>query len=353
MKLTVSSRLALSFAGAVALALLAFGAVVGALLVQAERLEMARTGIDTGDLYEDLRRVGWAMALSLPLAAAGAGALGLWLAGRAARPLREANARAKAARASELDLTLPESGEGDEWDELARTLNALLADGRASLSRIRRFTADAAHELRTPLTAILGEADVTLRRERTAAELRDSLTIVREEAARLARLLDALLALARADAKALVGARVQVTLQELAREAAAGRPEVEVSGEAPPVLADRVLLGRALSNLIENGLRHGGGQVRVELSSAEGNARARVSDQGPGIPASLAPLLFERFAQGDPSRAGPGLGLGLSLARAIAVAHGGTLQHLPSPRGATFELSLPATFELSLPATVR
>jgi two-component system heavy metal sensor histidine kinase CusS len=337
-KLSLRARLALSFAGAVAAALLVFGAAVGALLVQAERLEMARTGIDTGDLYEDLRRVGWAMAVLLPVAAVGAAALGVWLAGRAVAPLREANARALSARASELDLTLPLRGAGDEWDQLAATLNALLADGRRSLERIRRFTSDAAHELRTPLTAILGEAEVTLRRERSAGELRAALTVVREEAARLAALVEALLSLARADAKALLGARVPCDLAELAR---AAKGDIFITGAAPPVLADRVLLQRALGNLIENGVRHGGGEVRVELSSTGGQARALVKDSGPGIPPQLQPILFERFARGDAARTSGGVGLGLSLARAIAEAHGGSLQLLPSDKGAAFELLLP------------
>jgi two-component system heavy metal sensor histidine kinase CusS len=351
------ARLALFFAGAVAIAVLAFGGAVVAVLAVAEQAEGVVAELE---FREDAQRVLWAMALVLPFAVGGAAALGLLLAKRAVAPLQEASARARAARASQLDLTLPLSGTGDEWDELATTLNGLLADGKQSLERIRRFTADAAHELRTPLTAILGEADVALRRERTNEELRASLSVVREGAAELARVLDALLALARADAGALLARQSPVMIEEVVREAArtaleelareappgagppSGQCEVSVLGEVPPVRGDRLLLLRAVSNVIGNGLRHGGGRVEATVSTEGARARVRILDRGPGVPLSLQPSLFQRFARADESRSTSGLGLGLSLARAITEAHGGTLTLLPSPSGALFELSLPA-----------
>lgn len=358
MRVTLRARLALFFAGAVAIAVLAFGGAVVAVIAAAERAEERAAAAVDSEIREGAGRVLWAMTLVLPFAVGGAAALGILLARRAVAPLQEASARARAARASQLDLTLPLSGTGDEWDELATTLNGLLADGKQSLERIRRFTADAAHELRTPLTAILGEADVALRRERTNEELRASLAVVREGAAELARVLDALLALARADAGALLARQSPVALEEVVREAArtaleelaqetppgaepSGQCAVSVLGEVPPVRGDRLLLLRAVSNLIGNGLRHGGGSVEANVSTVGGRARVRILDRGPGVPLSLQPSLFQRFARADESRSTSGLGLGLSIARAIAEAHGGTLQLLPSPSGALFELTLP------------
>ena len=351
MKTTLRARLALSFAGAVAAALVAFSFAVVAVLAIGERAEHRAGGrpFDLRDL-EDAPRVLLSMALVAPFAIGGAAALGLWLARRALLPLQEASARARAARSAAFDLTLPLRGNFDEWDELAVTLNALLGDGRASFERIRRFTADAGHELRTPLTAIISEADVTLRRPRTADELRASLLLIRESAAGLAGVIDALLTLARADAGALRPMPAPCALHELAVEAraqallgAGDRPGMTVSieGAAPSLRGDRILLVRALRNLIENGLRHGGGQVRVRLREQDGRAAVRVDDDGPGIPERLRPLLFQRFARDDDARSSGGIGLGLSLARAIAEAHGGTLLLLPSARGASFELTLP------------
>jgi methyl-accepting chemotaxis protein len=139
-KLTLRARLALSFAAAVAGALLVFSAVVVAVFSLSEMSDKAEE-----EIGENTRRVLISMAIAAPAAIGGAAGLGLWLARRAVAPLQEASARARAARSSELDLTLPVRGTGDEWDELAGTLNALLADARGAMDRIRRFTADAAH----------------------------------------------------------------------------------------------------------------------------------------------------------------------------------------------------------------
>jgi signal transduction histidine kinase len=346
MRLSLRARLALSFAAAVAGALVVFSLAVVGVLAASERDE-------PDAISESASRVLFSMALVAPFAIGGAAALGFWLARRAVAPLREASVRARAARASELDLTLPVGGAGDEWEELAGTLNTLLADGRGALERIRRFTADAAHELRTPLTVIMGEAEVALRRERGADELRASLGIVREEADRLAGVLDALLTLARADAGTLLGKGGRCPLDEVVREAVtraeagaqrsqASGVRVTVAGSGPWIQGERVLLVQALRNVIENGLRYGGGRVDIELAETPGWVLVRVADQGPGIPAALQPLLFQRFARADEARSTRGLGLGLAIARAIAEAHGGALALVPSARGAVFEFRLPA-----------
>ena len=331
-------RLALFFAAAVGVALILFAGT--ALLVVAT--ESKTQGADADEMSDDIGQLLRAMAISAPIAIAGAAALGYGLAKRALKPLREASARARAAHASELDLTLPVGTGGEEWDDLAGTLNSLLSDARGSLSRIRHFTADAAHELRTPLTAIIGTADVALRKERSNDELRTALGDVREESARLARVVEALLTLARADSKQLLAARTATPLAQLARDAmaqAGAQPgALELSGE-PSVECDPVLLVRALRNLVENGLTHGGGAVHVAVGPA---ARVVVRDEGPGIDPALLPQLFQRFRRGDASRSTEGIGLGLALARAIVEAHGGSLKALPAAKGAAFEVLLPA-----------
>jgi two-component system heavy metal sensor histidine kinase CusS len=348
---TLRARLALSFAAAAAATLVLFSGIVLAVLTFSEVPEAARYSSE--ELAENLRGVLIAMAVAAPIAVGGAAAGGLWLARRAVAPLKEASARARAARASELDLALPLSGTSDEWDELAATLNILLADARGAMERIRRFTADAAHELRTPLTAILGEAELAMRRERTPDELRTSLQIVREEAERLAALLDALLTLARADGGTLVpiggpGWPIEAAVREAAalalNDSRRSRIEggtIEISGAGDLVRGDRVLVVRAIRNLLDNALRHGGGRASVDLAADDRAVHIRLEDSGGGIPERLRPVLFQRFARGDESRSSGGFGLGLAITRAIVEAHGGGVRLVPSESGAAFEVDLP------------
>ncbi|MFL5318732.1 MAG: sensor histidine kinase [Myxococcaceae bacterium] len=344
-------QLALWFGLAVALSLAIFSAaVITAIWLDEEAEHAAETVPTPSDVADDLRRVLWAMLAAAPFGIGGAMALGYFVAGRALAPLREADARARAAHASsELDLRLPVTGRDDEWDALANTMNELLATARKSMERIRGFTADAAHELRTPLTAIMGEADVTLRRERTPEELRAALTTIRGEAARLADIIAKLLVLARADEQKLLAQRMPVDLLQVAKKAAArwtpnavqSNRSVTVTGESTEAQADPALLEHLFDNLINNALTHGGGAVKVSVNGQNGDAKVRVSDDGSGIPDELAPTVFERFVRGDASRSGGGFGLGLSLALEIARAHGGTLV-LESARAPTsFLVTLP------------
>ena len=237
MKRSLRAHLAIMFAAAVAIALMVTGgAVIGVLVLQAraERAsDLSQDRQPEEDEFGAVRKAAAAMAIVAPLAIAGAALLGLALARRALAPMREAGRRAAAARASDLNLTLPKTGAADEWDELAGTLNSLLEDARGSLLRMRRFTADAAHELRTPVTTIIGEAEVALRRDRGVEELRSALATVKTEGERLATLLEALLALARADAGTLLASKTVASLDEIvARSVERARRRAFESGRA-------------------------------------------------------------------------------------------------------------------------
>jgi signal transduction histidine kinase len=340
-------RLALAFAGAVAAAMLLFGGVLLGVVAYNEGHGRVVWPSDDNDV-SSVEHVIYALVAAIPLVIAAAAGLGLVFARTALRPMREASARARAARASELDLSLPVTGNGDEWDELAQTLNTLLADARAGLARVRGFTADAAHELKTPLTAMMGTAEVALRRERPASEYRASLEEMRSDAERLSKLVEALLTLARADAGVLVPKPQPVDVVQLVKDAAqrakSVRPDAAVDIEVPVdgvrTSGDPVLLGRVLDNLLENAARYGAAPYAVRLQVDGGTAFVEVQDQGPGIKADFVPRLFLRFAHGE-ARAGQGQGLGLAISRAIAGAHKGSLELLPSEKGARFRLGLP------------
>ncbi len=348
----LKARLAVTFALGVAAALVVFsGAVVTALWLdaRAERAHPRLAQTAGADEVSDLRRVGVALAVAFPMAVLLAAAAGRALAERAVAPLREATSRVRAASASGLELTLPVSGRGDEWDALAVTLNELLRETRSSFERVRRFTADAAHELRNPVTAILGEADLALFRARDPEALRASLTEIRFEAEHVRRLLDGLLMLARADAGTLLDRRGPVDLNDLAREAldrtrtVAARPELRFSlreADGAEVVGDAALLARAIGNLLENAARYATSEVRLEFEAGE-RIVVRVRDDGPGFPPQLRDRVGERFFRADPAREGEHLGLGLSIVTAIARAHGGELRLESPPSGCALALSLP------------
>lgn len=344
MRASLRRRLALFFAVAVAGAVVFFAATAVVVWTVEEKG-------DSEETMEALERILASMAIAFPVTVGGAAFLGATLARKALAPMREATERVTAARASELDLSLPVRGTGDEWDQLAATLNALLADARRSIQQIRRFTSDAAHELRTPLTVIMGEADVSLRRNRTPSEYKKALQEIGSESRRLSDLIDRLLTLARGDAEALSRERrpvlltacVQNAIARLRQTAKTAHKTIQAKSSATTgnVMGDPLLLERAFENLIENAIHHGGKRIAVTVRQETSQAVIEVADNGPGIPTELAPQIFDRFVRGDESRTGSGFGLGLSITKATVEAHGGTIELANAEPGARFVVRLP------------
>jgi signal transduction histidine kinase len=270
------------------------------------------------------------------LAASGAGYL---VSGLALRPVEALRHRADSI-SGELVLgtgaVLPVPPVPDEIGRLAVTLNALLdrirtaqAGERAALDRERRFIADASHQLRTPLAILRSEVDVALLSEADQDGLRAALRSVGEEADRLATLTGHLLLLTAAEERRLVaGQLAEVPVRQLledvadrfeARAAAAGRQLVTRAGTGLAVAGDQVRLEQALSNLVDNALRHGEGTVELIGRRTGGEIELEVRDGGPGIDPALRDQAFERFGRA----ASDGTGLGLAVVQAIATAHRG------------------------------
>ena len=355
---TLRGRLAAAFAAAVLATALVFGSATAIAIWVHDHNERVSFGGGeaeargwVGDDLQDARKFGVAMLLVSPVVVAGAALLGLWLAGRALAPMHEAAARARRALRGEGELQLPVRGIGDEWDELAGVTNELLRAQADAASRARAFSANAAHELRTPLTAMLGEVQVTLRRERSPEEYRVALQVVEEEVQRLSRLVEMLLALARADAGTLDADALRVGLARAARRAA-DRAIVTHPGadrrltlrlEPATALGDPLLAGRVLDNLLDNAFRHGGTNVEVALEARPGRVLVAVSDDGNGVPDSIRDRVFERFSREGASASG--FGLGLAIARALAEAQGGKLWLDAAAKGARFVVELPAARE--------
>jgi len=310
-----------------------------------------------------------ASALGLALALAG----GWVLAGRALRPVDRVTAAAAAiatgdGTATSLSSRLAVPPTDDELSRLSATFNAMLDRLQASFRAQERFVGDASHELRTPLTAIRGNVDVLLRqsrlsgRELGATDLAPALDDIRRESDRMRRLLDDLLLLARADADAgkdpadtTTIRHETVRLDEIAadavRSAAALASGQVLELEAPrgvQVPGDPDRLHQLVMILLDNAIRHTppGGRIRVAVAStADGQARIAVRDEGEGIAPEHLPHLFERFyrADGARGRSSGGTGLGLAIAQAICRAHGGDISVTSAPdQGATFLVTLPS-----------
>jgi signal transduction histidine kinase len=272
--------------------------------------------------------------------------VGVWLvamfAGRAVcrRALMPVSRMAAAAREMNADLEqrLATAGSGDELEDLSRAFNSLLDRLQESFERQRRFSGDASHQLRTPLAVILGQIDVTLRRERPGAEYQRVLAMVRERAGHLTQIVEALLFLSRADAEARLPQRERIDLNQWLPahlqswwERERGKDMVfECDGaKSNNVDVQPALLGELLDILIDNACKYSppGTAITVRLRQEQQTAFVQVEDQGSGIAEADLPYLFTPFFRAAETRRRgiAGLGLGLSIARRLAEAFGGDL----------------------------
>jgi two-component system, OmpR family, sensor kinase len=268
-----------------------------------------------------------------PIAVLAASGLGYLLAAAGLAPMEAMRRRAERISLGRRGERLPLPRAHDEVRRLGETLNDMLARLESSFERERRFVADAGHEIRTPLAVLKAELEAALRAAKGDPATRESLVAALEECDHLAQLADDLLLIARAGEGRLELRTEQVdvgTLLEQARERFADRARergrrIEVAApDGLRVPADPLRLRQALGNLVDNALRHGGGEVSLAAERHGQGVRIEVADQGPGFPAEVAPRAFERFARGDRARTRGGSGLGLAIVRAIAEAHGGT-----------------------------
>ena len=275
---------------------------------------------------------------------------------------------------------------GDELARLSATFNAMLDRLEASFHAQQRFVADASHELRTPLTAVRGNVDVMARQlagrngQAGNDDLVAALNDVQRESARMGRLVDDLLLLARSDggvggaangttngsangAAAVPERRQPVDLATIARDAvrsASGLADGQVLSVVAPrpvvIDGDPDRLTQLLLILLDNAVRHtpAGKAITVEgAPDGEGMARLAVRDEGEGIAPAHLPHVFDRFyrADGARGRATGGTGLGLAIARVIAASHGGTITVTSEPgQGSEFVVRLPRP---PRPATAR
>jgi heavy metal sensor kinase len=295
---------------------------------------------------ETLRSVRTAFLIGGPVALVLAALGGYLLAGAALRPIDRMRQRAADISASSLDERLPLPAAHDEVSRLGVTLNAMLARLEDGLERERRFAADASHELRTPLALLKAELALALKPGRSDAELRAAIASAAEQTDRLSRIADDLLLLARAEQGELPLKTEQVDVRDVLDDVAGrfrGERKIVVTCGEPIVLtADRLRLEQALTNLVDNALRHGGGAITVSAIRRNGDAELHVVDEGGGFGQEFLPQAFERFTRGDEGRGGDGSGLGLAIVDTIARAHRGWAGAVNVPGGgADVWISLP------------
>ncbi|HSD24994.1 MAG TPA: ATP-binding protein [Solirubrobacterales bacterium] len=291
------------------------------------------TAASLDDRNESLRNLRTLLFIGIPFALLLASAAGYLVAGRALRPVEDMRRRAAAISAAEPRQRLPLPEADDEIRRLGETLNGMLGRLEAAIERERAFVDDASHELRTPLAMHKTELELALRYARTPEEMRAAISSAIVEVDRLSQLAEDLLVLARsADGKlALDLRRVRVAelLADLRERFSARMDEADRSLVIEPadgltVEGDRLRLEQALTNLVENAIEHGGGEITVRASEGNGEVAIHVEDRGPGFAPDFIERAFERFSQSDPSRGGEGTGLGLAIVDAIARAHRGS-----------------------------
>ena len=314
-----------------------------ALPVQAQdRRLLIVVGISTESRAEALAALRNELFLGGPATLLVVSLLAYALAHASLRPIESMRRRAAAISGDHPGERLPIPPARDEVALLGTTLNEMLARLELALDRERRFVTDASHELRTPLALLKGEIELALEDDQNADELRAALRSAGAETDRLVRLAEDLLLLARADRGALPLRREQIEADDLLERIAtrfelrareSGR-RVEVATAGASIEGDPLRLEQALSNLLDNALRHGDGTVTLRAETRGNTVKLHVADEGPGMPQTLREHAFEPFRRGSDLR-GEGSGLGLAIVSAIAHAHGGTVELQDRERGGT------------------
>jgi two-component system, OmpR family, sensor kinase len=270
---------------------------------------------------------------------------------RALRPVAKMTSEAADWSEHDLDHRFNAGEPYDELTRLAATFDSMLERLAVALRHEQRFSAELSHELRTPLAAIVTEAELALRRERSGTEYRTALERISTRSRQLQQVLETLLIAAReevaqpapaADARA-IAMRTVDGFAELAAEHGVSLestlPERPLTVEAGPATVERIL-----APVIENACLYGRSSASLELSSDNGTARFAITDDGPGIADRERETVFEPGGRGAAGRAASGVegsGLGLALARRLARAVGGDVRAAQSTSGARLEVSLP------------
>ena len=316
---------------------------------------LVQVGVSLNTMDNALSRYRDLLLWLLPAALLGSAAASWWLAGFALRPLTALAGAAREIDVRTLERRVPTRGVADELEDVATAFNDTLARLEHSVGEMRQFSAALAHELRTPLAALRGEIELSLRRSGRDADERTTLASQIEELDRLARLIDQILTLARAESGQIhltfkpvdVGELASSLVEQLEPVAQARTIDLRCERNGTVMVnGDAGWLQRLLLNLLDNAIKftREGGHVVLRVSHEAGRARIDVRDTGIGMPPDVTPHVFERFFQADPARSSgnDGAGVGLSLVKWIVDRHEGTIAvQSRVGEGSTFTVRLP------------
>jgi two-component system, OmpR family, heavy metal sensor histidine kinase CusS len=296
--------------------------------------------------------MGVALPLLLIVVALGAGLI----ARTSLAPLRRFNQLAASIGTKSLDQRVSVSGLPGELADMAVEFNQMLERIDDGYRRLQDFSGDLAHEMRTPVATLLGRTQVALSQTRNMIELREVLEGNVDELERLSTLIGDMLFIATAEHNSAPIASEPVELAAEANRVAEYMTlvaeeksvELRVTGTAPAIPADRLLIQRAITNLISNALRHAvrGSTVAIHVCATNPfGASVSVTNRGEGIAPENLERIFDRFYRVDSGRdrLKGGTGLGLAIVRSIATAHKGTAAVQSQHGSTTFTLSLPGT----------
>lgn len=308
------------------------------LLAEETVLGYVQVGTDQYEIQETVTRMVASLAVGVPLTLLVAAFISFFAARQALRPLTAMAAEVSAVTAETLShrMTIPKAK--DEIHTLATAFNSTLDRLAAAFQRQRRFTADASHELRTPVTAILGHADVSLSKPRSAEAYRHTLTLIRGEAERMQRLIGRMLALARLETNRYPLSPAPTDIVPLAASLLDTlRPRAEEKGlalkmDAPSAAVlntDADALTQILLNLLENAISYTEtGNVALKIDRTPTEVAITISDTGVGISEEHLAHIFEAFYRADESRhqRENHIGLGLALTRELVQLLGGQIE---------------------------
>ncbi len=315
-------------------------------------VQVAASLAPTNEILRDLLAV---LAVALLLATGIAVTGGFFLIRSSLRPLDNMAVRAQKITSRSLHERMPVSDTGDELQQLSISLNRMIERLEEAFHHISRFSADASHELRTPLTIMRGELESAVQNAKIDPEVREVLGNVLEEAVRLSKIVDQLLAMSRLDAgEAFLeishsdfSELVRTTVEYMRLLADEKKLVLKVEAAEPVhVEGDPSRLQQVVVNLLDNAIKYTpeGGSVSVSVRAETDKAVLTVTDTGIGISEGSQAHIFERFYRTDKARSRQmgGTGLGLSIVKSIGAAHGGRVSvQSTEGRGSTFRFEIP------------
>jgi signal transduction histidine kinase len=321
-------------------------------------LVLARDIEDQRRLLDGMRRIAfWSFAgLALTGLLGGLGAS--WM---LQRRIEDVNVASRSIMAGDLSQRIPLAGTGDEIDDLAVNLNAMLARIEQLMTGMREVSDNIAHDLKTPLNRLRSRAEAALRDDRGGPAWREGLERTIEDADELIKTFNALLLIARLEAGAVDQSFEAFDIAEAVRDLAelyepvAEEAQLALAVSCVPhlqVRANRELIGQAVANLVDNAIKYAAAArtpdpIRISVAQTPAGVEISVADRGPGIAAGDRQRALRRFVRLDDSRSKPGSGLGLSLVAAVARLHGGSVRLDDNDPGLKATLALPARLVVS------